>query len=880
MQNKTLQMKRALRTALLVLLLSTTEMIKGYAQNFDFSSVCSTGQTLYYKITDATNHYVKLTCPGQADYNTCWNGFEKPAGDIVLPNIVHYNGTAFTISSIGDYAFYQCEGLTGSLNIPNTITTIGKCSFEGCNGFTGSLTIPVTLVSIGRGAFGMCSNFSEIHYNATNCIDTTPAGMFHPFRSCSGVLVLGENVEKIPNNIFISAAFTGELNIPNSCVEIGAGAFGHCVGFTGDLTIPNSVTTIGDGAFSNCIGFNGSLLIPSSVTSLGQRVFSQCSGFSEVYYNATHCADGTNNHFPPFMDCGDLGVLYIGENVERIPKYMFYTASFSEVHYDAINCADATDLNYPNFNNCHGKLVIGNNVERIPKNMFHNAYFSEVHYNAINCADATDPYFPGCHGELVIGNNVEIIPKEMFRYSHFSSIIIPNSIIEIREDAFDVSNTNSDVYYLGDVYHWCNILFKNRNANPLAKAHKLYINDDLVSDLIIPETINSIKQYAFAGAGCFNSITLPNSLVSIQKNAFDGCSGMTAVYYSGSLEQWCRISFENYTSHPLCSSVHFSRNLYINGELVIDLIIPESITEIKNYAFYGCNCFTKLIIPQSVTAIGTSAFVNCTGLTLVDYYATNCASISSFNSSPIATVNIGENVQVIPSGAFSNCASLNTIIALGTTPPTLGSNAFSNISPVATLFVPCGSQMAYFSNWNMFEYNNIHEDCTSRPVSISSNINGGIVTPSVTQAIMGQEVRLMVVPNQGMTLSSIMVSNAVDPTQTIPVYPVGKTVSTYSFIMPPFGVIVMASFTAVNLLEENSCGIALVYPNPTNGQINVEAEGLKHIAISNMLGQQIFNGSADGDAFEYDFGQHGAGVYLVRIETSEGVATKRVVVTQ
>ena len=88
------------------------------------------------------------------------------------------------------------------------------------------------------------------------------------------------------------------------------------------------------------------------------------------------------------------------------------------------------------------------------------------------------------------------------------------------------------------------------------------------------------------------------------------------------------------------------------------------------------------------------------------------------------------------------------------------------------------------------------------------------------------------------------------------------------------------AMTAVNLLEENSCGIALVYPNPTNGQINVEAEGLKHIAISNMLGQQIFNGSANGDAFEYDFGQYGAGVYLVRIETSEGVATKRVVVTQ
>ena len=768
MQTKSLQKKRALRTALSILLLSTVGMTKGYAQNFDFSAVCPTGQTLYYKITDGTNHRVKLTCPGQADYYTCWEGFEKPTGDIVLSNNVYYNGMTYTISEIGDYAFYQCEGLTGSLIIPNSITTIGKCSFLGCNGFTGSLTIPFSVESIGRQSFCMCSNFNEIHFNAINCIDTTPAGMYHPFNSCSGVLIIGENVGKIPNNIFSGAAFSGNLIIPNSCVEIGAGAFGDCTGFTGDLTIPNSVTTIGNGAFIRCTGLSGSLFIPSSVTSIGEQAFGQCNGFDTVFYNASYCADCTNNNFPPFKDCNELGVLYIGENVRRIPKCLFYTARFSEVHFDAINCADATDQYYPNFSSCNG--------------------------------------------DLIIGNNVEIIPKGIFRSSHFSNIILPYSITEIKEDAFAAIGT-SNVYYSGDVYHWCNIVFKNRNANPIANAHKLYINDNLVSDLIIPESITIIKEYSFAGASCLNSIALPNTLVSILPYAFDGCSGITTI------------------------------------------TIPRSVSRIHEYAFSSC------------------------GLTNVNYYADNCLDFYAyaFRYSPITVVNIGNNVQRIADYAFKDCSTLNTIIALGITPPTLGYNAFTGISPVATLFVPCGSLMAYFSSWNMFEYNNIHEDCTPRPISINPIITGGTIIPSVSQATMGQEVMLTVTPNPGMQLVSITAYNTNNPSQIVPVSPSGNF---YRFIMPPYAVTVSATFETCTSLEEDSFITANVYPNPTNGHVKIETEDIRHIRINNMIGQVIYESVTTGNEFKYDLSKQGEGVYLVRIETSNGVVTKRVVVTR
>lgn len=85
-------------------------------------------------------------------------------------------------------------------------------------------------------------------------------------------------------------------------------------------------------------------------------------------------------------------------------------------------------------------------------------------------------------------------------------------------------------------------------------------------------------------------------------------------------------------------------------------------------------------------------------------------------------------------------------------------------------------------------------------------------------------------------------------------------------------------------IEENGpstgSGSLAIYPNPTNGQLKIEAEGIKHVSISNTLGQVIYEGKTEGDVFEYDFGKHEAGVYLVRIETARGVAVKKVTVTR
>ena len=192
MQLKDLQLKRMLRSILLILLLSAVGMPKICA--YDFSAVCSTGQTLYYNITDEENLYVTLTFPGENgwlnSYFYGWSGYTKPTGDIILPESVQYGGLTYTVTSIGSSAFYDCSGLTANLTIPNSVTSIGYRAFSDCSGFTGVLTIPNSVTLIEYDAFRNCSGFTEVHFNATKA---GPYGLitnsYSPFNGCGDAVI-------------------------------------------------------------------------------------------------------------------------------------------------------------------------------------------------------------------------------------------------------------------------------------------------------------------------------------------------------------------------------------------------------------------------------------------------------------------------------------------------------------------------------------------------------------------------------------------------------------------------------------------------------------------------------------------------------------------
>ena len=127
--------------------------------------------------------------------------------------------------------------------------------------------------------------------------------------------------------------------------------------------------------------------------------------------------------------------------------------------------------------------------------------------------------------------------------------------------------------------------------------------------IIIPKTVTSIGGYAFENCSGLSSVTIPNNTTSIRKGAFEHCSGLTSVHITD-LAKWCGISFGDSTANPL----YYAHNLYLNGEFVTDLTIPNSMTTIGHYAFSGCSGLTSVTIPDSVTNIGMVRLVDAAGL--------------------------------------------------------------------------------------------------------------------------------------------------------------------------------------------------------------------------------------------------------------------------
>ena len=256
------------------------DFINYQCMDYDFSAVCATGQTLYYNIIDANNHYVEITYPGTST-SSPWEGYTQPTGNITLPSSVTHNNVTYAVKAIGDVAFYGCSGLTGSLTIPNSVTEIGEGAFAQCSGFNGSLSIGNSVTTIGLAAFQYC------HFTGSlivpNSVITIGNGAFRACTGFTGSLTLGSSVTTIGTFAFSGCTgFSGSLNLPNSVTTIGMNAFQYCTGFTGSLTIGNSVTSIDREAFSGCTGFTGTLTIGNSVTTINNYAFQQCSGFTSI----------------------------------------------------------------------------------------------------------------------------------------------------------------------------------------------------------------------------------------------------------------------------------------------------------------------------------------------------------------------------------------------------------------------------------------------------------------------------------------------------------------------------------------------------------------------------------------------------------------------
>ena len=199
---------------------------------------------------------------------------------------------------------------------------------------------------------------------------------------------------------------------------------------------------------------------------------------------------------------------------------------------------------------------------------------------------------------VTIPESVTTIGEWAFAHcDNLTSVTIPDSVTTIGNDAFAACEILTSVY-ISDISAWCNISFRNSSSNPLYSGCNLYLNNELVTDLTIPDSVTTIGDYAFQYCNSLTSITIPDSVTKIGVRAFYWCNSLTSVTIPNSVTTIGDYAFQN------CSSL-------------TSATIPDSVTTIGDGAFSGCTSLTSVTIPDSVTSIGDFAFSRCKSLTSV-----------------------------------------------------------------------------------------------------------------------------------------------------------------------------------------------------------------------------------------------------------------------
>lgn len=464
--------------AVLLMAMTIPQSVKAYT----FFDVAPSGQTLYYNIVDGN---AQVTY----QYYTSVNNYADLTGNLIIPSTVMYNGITYSVTSIGDYAFWDCTGMT-SVTIPNSVTEIGLGIFSGCIG----LTEPVYNNLIF--AYFPCGYASS--YSIPNGIIKIAS---YAFADCEGLthITIPGSVTEIETWAFRNCTGLSTVSLPNSVTEVGVGAFYGCTGLTTPVynshvfayfpcgyatsySIPNGITKIAGYAFSYCEDLS-SVIIPNSVTETGAFCFYDCAGLTEPLYNS---------HVFAYFPCGYATNYSIPEGITKIAPHVFE------------NCSTLTSITIPN------------SVTEIGSVAFHG------------CSSLTTVSIP---------NSVAKIGNWAFMScSGLTSITLSSEVLEIGANAFEYCTGLTSVYYNGNIANWCGFKFYNGYCNPVTYSRRLYLNGTLLTDLTIPEGVTKINNFTFMRLKDLRSVSLPNTLNCIGWSGFANDSALATITLPESLD--------------------------------------------------------------------------------------------------------------------------------------------------------------------------------------------------------------------------------------------------------------------------------------------------------------------------------------------------------
>ena len=630
-----------------------------------------------YDFVDNGIYYI-ITGPNTASVTYKDRNFNSYIGTVNVPPTVTHDGTTYTVTAVGRYAFYKSSGLT-EVTLPNTVTMLDYAAFADCSSLT-SIDIPSSVTELGEFCFQSCTALGVIRINGevtaiprqcfTYCSSlqtlTWPStikeiGPYALYNCASlGSLILPNDLETLQPYALANCSFLSEITIPGKVSFIGQGAFSGCSGlysfnvnqsnqhytivdrcltdiscdtliaypnlYTQNFTIPSGVTVIGPAAFGACNNLL-SVTIPEGVTSIEDIAFSGCSNLQSVSLSNSV----TNIGNSAFRGCESLSSFYIPANIATIG-----VAPFGQ-------CTSMTgiqvDDNNPNYMDDEGVLYSRDGTRLIQ----YPCARPDKHYSVLNTTtDIDDMAFEFSSVKSVyLPKSLRNMGYEMFYYSSVERVVIDEGLDTIPEYTFYACENLKSVYLPSTIksigrqaFYYClyleDITIAVDGNAPAIGDNAFYglawFTDERSANIYVPNGMaskyNGLDEWVDA-YGVFNDIVPLGSGITFEVDSltFDTTDDLLNVKVTG-------VTSDDIVDPGIAPKVAYQGNLctvtqtgyqsFYSLNKIIRAEVPFTVQQIDNYSFYNCKNLEKLILRDGVSQIGGFAFSHINKLTSVE----------------------------------------------------------------------------------------------------------------------------------------------------------------------------------------------------------------------------------------------------------------------
>ena len=496
--------------------------------------------------------------------------------------------------------------------------------------------------------------------------------------------------------------------IENGCTAVGDYAFSSCKNLQ-SVTLPNSLKQIGEYAFAYCENIE-SIIIPEQISVIKNHAFDNCHNLSSVIWNARNCKIPSYWADCPFANTKSKIIRFVfGNNVDVIPSYLCYGLQ----HITSISIPKSVRKIG---NSAFGKCDTISNVYISDLSAWMNIDFESV---SSNPARNRHFYLNGKElRDVLIPSNVtklkdfvfEGIKIESITFNHVLDNISPKAFSQdkisvtwnVKEPVnkkksgqspiYNLRNKITKIHFGENVDHISSYLCSDfENLQTVTTSNNIksigegaFFRCCALESVSLNNGIKTIGEGAFNGCISLKSINIPPTITTIKNAAFYSCYALNAVYISN-LEMWCRIDFGGYSSNP----IYYAHNLYLEGEKVLNLIIPESIKEIKSHAFENFAALENVVVNEGCTQIGDYAFAGGVNLksvklpssmtTINEYAFARCGRIES--------IVLPEKIEYIGDDAFWLCSKMN-LSSLPKSIKYIGNHAFCGCVGIKNIHIP------------------------------------------------------------------------------------------------------------------------------------------------------------------------------------------------